>query len=312
MRPFLPANFQEHIACPLCKSELTWQSDACSCHTCGQQFRRRADGIWDFVIDHPPFMTHVLAEWQHGQDEYESWDAKLGDDLQQHLEGIEGVREIYTTEFHLAGDVLDVGGHQGRLRHFLPTDAQYLGVDPYTESFERLASQPNLVKAYPCLAQPCAFLRAQAERLPLKAELFDYVHMRSVLDHFFDPLLALLEAHRVLRPGGGLLLGLYARGGASSIPDRSGAELLFARLRKKLRDEGWTRTGIAALRRVFGMGDHDDHVWHPTYNDLLVLLERANFTVEKVHWVKPPFEHVVFILGRKSATHREFITRQTY
>ena len=69
------------------------------------------------------------------------------------------------------------------------------------------------MKAYPCLIEPCNFLLAQAERLPFKNNSFDWVHMRSVLDHLEDPYVALKEAYRVLEPGGSLLIGLTVSGG---------------------------------------------------------------------------------------------------
>jgi len=300
MNPQLSEAFRRDVVCPFCKTDLEWGVDECSCDDCGSIFVRR-DATWDFVPQYPGFLQHVLHDWEHGQREYEEWDASLRDDLQEHIEGIEGVQEVYTREFRLRGRVLDVGGHQGRLRHFLPVDSEYLSVDPYVAGFKLLPRLSNLLKAYPRLAEPCEFIRGVAERLPLRASAFDYVHMRSVLDHFYDPLLALHEARRVLRPGGGLLIGLYVRGGASSIPDAGGARLLVARLRKKTRDEGLVNTGRAIIRRLFGSADHDEHIWHPTYQDLLDLLEAAHFRIEKVHWQKPPNDHVVYILGRKSS-----------
>jgi SAM-dependent methyltransferase len=300
MKPHLSEAFRRDVVCPFCKTALEWRSDSCSCRQCGNVFEQR-DDIWDFLPKYPPFLQYVLHDWEHGQQEYEEWSASLDEDLQEHLRGIEGVQEVYTLQFRLHGRILDVGGHQGRLRHFLPRDTEYLSVDPYIAGFELLQHQPNLVRAYPRLAEPCDFIRGFAERLPLRANAFDYVHMRSVLDHFYDPLLALHEARRVLRPGGGLLIGLYVRGGASSIPDAGGARLLAARIQKKIRDEGLVNTGRAIVRRILGSADHDEHIWHPTYQNLVDLLKTAHFSIEKVHWQKPPNDHVVYILGRKSS-----------
>ena len=112
------------------------------------------------------------------------------------------MREIYTDEFKLSGAILDVGGERGRLRHFLAPSCQYLSVDPF-DCFVGLEKFPNLLRAYPSMAQPCNFVIGQAERLPLRPASFDYVHMRSVIDHFQDPFLALCEARRVSSPVAG-------------------------------------------------------------------------------------------------------------
>jgi SAM-dependent methyltransferase len=51
-------------------------------------------------------------------------------------------------------------------------------------------------------------LRGSAEKLPLKAASADFVLLKEVLDHCYDPLKVMQEARRVLRPGGRLLITL--------------------------------------------------------------------------------------------------------
>ena len=51
-------------------------------------------------------------------------------------------------------------------------------------------------------------LRGTAEKLPLKASSADFILVKEVLDHCFDPLAVLKESYRVLRPGGELLITL--------------------------------------------------------------------------------------------------------
>jgi len=53
-----------------------------------------------------------------------------------------------------------------------------------------------ITPAYPCLDQHLNFIAACAEFLPLQSNSFDWVHMRSMLDHVQSPDLALMEAHR--------------------------------------------------------------------------------------------------------------------
>lgn len=52
------------------------------------------------------------------------------------------------------------------------------------------------------LADDSAVLLGSAERLPVADESFDLVFLESVLEHVDSPRLSLVEAHRVLRPGG--------------------------------------------------------------------------------------------------------------
>src|SRR5262249_25954533 len=160
--------------------------------------------------------NRVDPVWQEGQDHYEAWSRHLIDDdvRQDYVAEIEGVRDVYKA-ISITGRVLDVGGHQGRLREFLVPAQEYLSCDPFIDVFVGIDRQVNLLEAYQCLAQPCNFVAAHAERLPFATSTFDTVHMRSVIDHFSDPRAALVEALRVLRPSGKLVIGLMVRGGKS-------------------------------------------------------------------------------------------------
>lgn len=104
-------------------------------------------------------------------------------------------------------------------------------------------------------------LQATAENLPAQAETFDVVTLWDVLDHLEQPISALREAHRVLRPGG--LVRLRVRNGrlhyrmrrTALIPNRLSVlhNILFspANLHAALRFAGFTevRTGVAPLTR---------------------------------------------------------------
>ncbi len=302
MRPKLDLFIRDLIACPLCKTSLIWHEAECVCEACGQRFRCSSGTVWNFIPAYPPFLLPEQQQnWAWGQRHYEIWDKDLGqqDDYASYLAEIEATKEIYTRECKLDGVVLDVGGHQGRLRHFLGPETQYLSIDPYASAFDDIERQTNLLRAYPCLHEPCNFVQAHAERLPIKADSFDYVHMRSVLDHFFDPYLALCEARRVLRIGGGLIIGLHVAGDKSSIREGRGAASLISRLRKTLRDKGVQQTVHALIRRLTWRAEQDMHIWHPTFSQLVELVSAAHFKIENGYWQKPPFDHVVYLMARK-------------
>jgi SAM-dependent methyltransferase len=93
---------------------------------------------------------------------------------------------------HARGVLLDVGcGDKPFARWFAGRVTRYLGTD--------LASSPYLGGG-----RPEVF--ARAERLPFRDGSVDTVLGLSMLDHFPEPGMLLDEAHRVLKPGGILIL----------------------------------------------------------------------------------------------------------
>jgi ArsR family transcriptional regulator len=100
------------------------------------------------------------------------------------------------------GRLLDVGTGTGRLLELLaPRVSLALGID---------ASRAMLALARARLAKPelthCAVRLADMYRLPLPDGGFDVAVLQMVLHHAEDPLAALVEAARVLRPGGRLVV----------------------------------------------------------------------------------------------------------
>jgi SAM-dependent methyltransferase len=300
MRPVLSRVFRALIVCPLCKIPLlSGRPPTYCCSACGLTFSER-NNVLDFRIQLPDYPRRCVEAPSCRQSSYEQWESGLSerDDYDLYLSEIESVREVYEKEFSLAGTVLDVGGHQGRLRHFLRApDEKYLSLDSWENPFVSLHRQPNLLRAYPSLAEPCNFVCAHAEHVPFAVGAFDMVHMRSVIDHFMNPYLALREAHRVLRPGGALMIGLHVTGGNSTLASGCGSRRLLSRARKVLRDEGPLALGGKAFARLLHRAEDDHHVWHPTYEELIDLICICSFKVQKVHWQKPPNDHVVYILA---------------
>ncbi|MBK8932214.1 MAG: class I SAM-dependent methyltransferase [Chloroflexi bacterium] len=223
--------------------------------------------------------------WKEGQVEYERWSANLGSQDQEidYLAQVEGVREVYD-DIHVEGSCLDVGGHQGRLRQFLSPGQDYLTCDPFLHAFDDLDKQPNLIKAYPFLLEPVNFVCCDAEFLPFRSAFFQTVHMRSVIDHFLSPELALNEAYRVLRKDGILIVGLFVYGGKTGRIDKVTSTRKFIR-------ETLVAAGMKRLK--------DYHVWHPTYNELTNLVSDCGFEIEKVHWQKGYNDTVCYIRAWK-------------
>lgn len=89
--------------------------------------------------------------------------------------------------------VLDIGCAGQEKRAALPADCLYVGLD-----------YPATAAAY--RTRPMVY--GDAHRLPCADRSFDLVLLTDVLEHLRDPLCALAEVRRVLRPGGRLLVGV--------------------------------------------------------------------------------------------------------
>jgi SAM-dependent methyltransferase len=98
-----------------------------------------------------------------------------------------------------AGDpILDVGAAQGLYVAAL-CEAGYaaIGAEPWGEA-RRVSARIG-----EHISQPLTIVDGTAETLPFADEEFTLVLATSVMEHTTDPLRAAVEAHRVLRPGGG-------------------------------------------------------------------------------------------------------------
>ena len=137
--------------------------------------------------------------------------------------------------------------------------------------------------------------------------------MRSVLDHFYDPYLALKEAYRVLKIDGTLLIGLTVRGGYSSLRINNKQEnnvefvSVISKIRRKFKKEGLIeliRVAIKSLMREKKNDKEnnitDDHMFYWTYKDLIDLLRTTGFKIVKEHWQKPPFTMCIYLSAKKT------------
>ena len=274
--------FRDILVDPLGKEPLI-ESDGFLSAAYGRRYPV-VNGIYDLrVLNNET--TADQKTWREGQVEYTRMHVvEIARDPQiDYAAEIESVRGVYDA-IPLEGRVLDVGGHQGRLRSFIRDGQSYAGCDPFLEVFDGIDRQPNLLRAFPFLQQPINFVCCDAELLPFRSQSFQTVHMRSVIDHFLSPELALHEAYRVLEPGGKLIIGLYVEGG------------------KLGRESGLTGAKEAVKRLISAVGIDgykDHHIWHPTAQELIDLAADCGFVPEKTHWQEGTGDMVVYVGFRK-------------
>ncbi|UCF14590.1 MAG: methyltransferase domain-containing protein [Phycisphaerales bacterium] len=301
---------RDMLFCPLCKSSLAAAEDRFTCATCGTVFPKRK-GVFDFRIDHPDYCTPSgMTKWDEIQKKFEEGEKlkkrKRRKKVLRSLDAIDSAKKMYTEEFDIRGSVLDVGGFQGRSRGYLSSSAVslYVSADPFLESFEGIDSQPELLQAYPCLAEPCNFLACYAEALPFNSKTFDWVNMLSVHDHFRDPYQAMIEAYRVLKDDGHVLIGLAVTGGKSTMEaDRKEQAVYVSPVVKKvlrlLKNLGMIKAAKYELKLYSAKPLDDGHMCRWQYEDLLDLCRRTNFAVTKERWLEPPYGACVYIVGDK-------------
>jgi len=229
--------------------------------------------------------TRGFSEWMKGQDKFETWEtsgAGYEEELKAYMAEIDYDRPVYE-HYRMGGLILDVGGGVGTVREFLPSTVKFVSIDPFINAVHNIP--PAKKNAYRCLSQKLNFVAATAEFVPFVAEAFDWVHMRSVLDHVQVPELALLEALRVLNSGGRVLIGVSVEGGKTG---RIGSK----RRMKKIIKKGLELVGIDAWK--------DHHTWHPTHKSLIKLIEDNGFHVEDVYWQPYWRDQVCYVCARKA------------
>lgn len=218
----LSTDVREILACPLCKGALDLAHGAARCETGHLDIPQTRADCLDLL---PPGLIGDSEHWADRQGAMTRW-------YQDLLETPHDAAACFEKDYGqcagplgaLAGRILDVGGGNGVVRHYLPADVQYVLLEPDLAWLD--ARWAPLADRFPCLATPACFVRGIGEYLPFAEASFDVVLGLWSLNHAVDPPAVLAEAARVLRPGGLLLLVL------EDMPPRwrdLGADLLRSR-----------------------------------------------------------------------------------
>jgi ubiquinone/menaquinone biosynthesis C-methylase UbiE len=241
------------------------------------------NGFLDLRI--PLRNTLGYKSWKAGQNFFENWEqhgSGYVNGTESYLEEINADKEIYD-KFVLEDSVLDVGGLSGTLRHFITQDCKYVCIDPFENAPHAFPKEKK--EAYKCLSSPYNFIVGNAEFLPFRENSFQFVHMRSMLDHVQIPDLSLLEANRVLKSDGRLIIGMTVEGG------RNGRISLSEKIKDVLR----ITLGVVGFKQFV-----DHHTWHPTHKGLIKLANDNGFIELEEIWQSKWKDRVVYIIFKKA------------
>jgi arsenite methyltransferase len=168
------------------------------------------DLLGDSTDDTPPKNTGVIqAAWASGLG------SMLYDNAQAFARKLVSIWQLPTDWLNIppGGVALDVGSGPGNvtasLAHAAGPDGLALGVD---------ISEPMLERAVSAQAGPqVGFLRADAQKLPLRDETVDAAVSIAVLQLIPNPSATLAEMVRVLRPGGRMAVMVPTVGSAAAV-----------------------------------------------------------------------------------------------
>ncbi|HSP16230.1 MAG TPA: class I SAM-dependent methyltransferase [Thermoanaerobaculia bacterium] len=207
------------LQCPDCRGALEHRHDQLVCNGCQRTFLQ-----YEGALDLTPKSfgdekSRIATFWGDiYRQVYESEDASYSSEalrqslveLQDLFEKREHLSAVEMGEIDLAGkDLLEIGsGAGGHSALFRSRGASLVSVDITPE---RVLATHRKLQLLSDLPGDGVAARADAENLPFRDASFDVVFSNGVLHHTSDTTRAVREVHRVLRPGGRVVLMLYSR-----------------------------------------------------------------------------------------------------
>jgi len=258
----------DKLRCPACSGAMIESSAAAlSCAECGRTIDAPG-GVPDFL---PPEARSALSggaasvswqRWRQVGGALARWREKTPQDHPGRLRDSARV-DRFLSFAALKGDVLDVGCKDGNLQQRLQGDATLFGIEPMPPS--RLLSTK--------------IVRGVGEVLPFRDATFGAVTYLASFDYLVDAVAGVKEAHRVLRPGGRLLLLLTVRPKAMAVALRARG---LAAVKAAMRPSVIAQAGLGGALEAAFKGIATSRRRHVDYY--------ANDDVETL--LRPPFEGI--------------------
>lgn len=175
------------LACPVCKGDLEFRSGLC-CKSCDKHYEVHDDIPYMLVEDMLDFAEEIAVQ-DSVAIEYEEKRYCVPYAKKYHQWCVEQMLSRVQTD----GRILDNGCGIGLLYEKIPAK-RLVGIDLSREMLRRAGKFSDQL------------VLGNSQQLPFKADSFDLVFCRSLLHHLPAPELAVQEMHRVLRPGGQIVL----------------------------------------------------------------------------------------------------------
>lgn len=201
----LPSALRSILVCPLCKGDIDVAVGMVACRTGHLRITQTRPDCVD-LLPREVALTEP-GRWSERQVTMTEWYRDLlaapGDAAACFEKDYRAYSGVLGT---LSGRVLDIGGGNGIVRHYLDDRVQYIVLEPDLAWLD--AEWADLADRFPCLAFPPCFVRGIGEYMPFSGASFDAALAFWSLNHAVDPPAVIAEAARILRPGGLLLLVL--------------------------------------------------------------------------------------------------------
>lgn len=194
------------IVCPLCKGTVEIGPHLITCLACRARFPQTHPDCIDLL---PSIDGHgdEAREWAVRQQKMDLWYRDLRTRPTAASQCFDHDYVSYARDLAgLRGLVLDIGGGNGIVRHYLSPDVDYVNLEPSPAWLDQ--DWAALSHAFPCLARPLPFVKGLGELLPFTGECFDAAMSFWSLNHARRPQAVFREAHRVLKPGARFLVVL--------------------------------------------------------------------------------------------------------